>query len=56
MTLPLMLHLLGSLLIIALVRTLGADSEVTSIGWLVLVAALVFSATKVRDEASARGQ
>ncbi len=48
MTLSLVLHLVGSLLLLALVRTLGADDPVTVIGWATLLGGLAMSIATVR--------
>ncbi len=48
MTPALLLHLVGSLLLLALVRTLGADDPVTVIGWACLLGGLAYTIAKVR--------
>ena len=48
MTLPLLFHLLGSMVLLALVRTTSADDLVTVIGWAILLCGLAWSMAKVK--------
>lgn len=48
MTLPLLFHLLGSMVLLALVRTTSADDLVTVIGWAILLCGLAWSIAKVK--------
>ena len=53
MTLPMLLHLLGSMVLLTLVRTTSADDPLTFIGWAILLGGLAWAIAKVKG--SSRG-
>jgi hypothetical protein len=53
MTLPLALHLLGSMVLLGLVRTTSAEDPLTAIGWAILLGGLALAIARVKG--STRG-
>jgi hypothetical protein len=51
MTLPLSLHLLGSIVLLALVRTTSPTDPVTAVGWVVLLAGVALTWVQVKHSA-----